>query len=75
MTKTYYEENFGWIIEELKKRIKESSALGINGLAKIEDLKREFLSNEIDQLIRDGEIYEPRPGFVKFADVIDNENQ
>jgi len=68
MAKSYYEKNFGWIMRELKDRIKNSRVLGIPGLARIEDLEKNFERSEISQLICDGVAWSPRPGFIRLCD-------
>lgn len=40
----------------------------MKGVARFEDLEEKFDRAEIWTLIMNGEIYEPRPGFVKCSD-------
>jgi len=52
----------------LKSFIKQSETYGMKGVARFEDLEEKFDRAEIWTLIMNGEIYEPRPGFVKCSD-------
>ena len=54
-------------MKTLKDFINESEVIGLKGVCRLEDAENNFNKAEIWTAIMNGEIYEPRPGFLKVS--------